>query len=110
MLIPTKSFFFFFFSNRRIQKTVEVSLSNPHDHDSSVILVDSDKRDNCEISTPLPGDTASPKVFKGVKVLNAVIPKLSAATDPFFIDMESPTRQKPVVKSGIQNLRERQVI
>lgn len=89
---------------------MEVSLSNPHDHDSSVILVDSDKRDNYEISTPLPGDTASPKVFKGVKVLNTVIPKLSAATDPFFIDMESPTRQKPVVKSGIQNLRERQVI
>ncbi|XP_029207687.2 claspin-like [Acropora millepora] len=94
---------------RIIQKTVE--LSDPHDHDSSEILVDRDKKDNnnCEIScsTPLHGDTASPNVFNGVKVLKAVTPKLSAATDPFFIDMESPTKQKPVVKSGIQNLRER---
>ena len=105
MLIPTKSFFL----NRIIQKTVE--LSDPHDHDSSEILVDRDKKDNnnCEIncSTPLHGDTASPNIFNGVKVLKAVTPKLSAATDPFFIDMESPTKQKPVVKSGIQNLRER---
>ena len=97
------------FLNRIIQKIVE--LSDPHDYDSSEILEDRDKKDNnnCEIncSTPLHGDTASPNIFNGVKVLKAVTPKLSAATDPFFIDMESPTKQKPVVKSGIQNLRER---
>ena len=60
-----------------------------------------------DITSPLPGDTASPtEVTGGIKRIKAVTPKLSAATDPFFLDIEVPAISKPI-NNGVQSLRDR---
>lgn len=60
-----------------------------------------------DITSPLPGDTASPTEVTGdIKRIKAVTPKLSAATDPFFLDIKVPATSKPI-NSGIQGLRDR---
>lgn len=59
-----------------------------------------------EMSSPTAGDTASPTgAVHGMSRFKAVTPKLSAATDPFFLDY-TPSLSKPV-NSGVQGLRER---
>ena len=58
----------------------------------------------------MPGDTASDTwAVNGVKgVVKAATPKLSAAADPFFLDMDdnTPSSSKPANK-GVQSLMER---
>lgn len=54
-------------------------------------------------------DTASPTaVVDAVKMMSkAATPKLSAATDPFFLDLNvTPAVAKPI-SSGVQSLKER---
>jgi len=88
--------------NRSITKTVdEVVLSEIPPDDKGTPA--NSKPGNEELTSPIPGDTASPT---GV-VNGAVMPKLSAATDPFFLDMDNtPSTSKPV-HSGVESLRER---
>ena len=76
--------------------------------DDKVTPLNTSNSEDQELTSPLPGDTASPTgIVTGVKGVKAATPKLSAATDPFFLDMDvSPSISKPV-KSGVQNLRER---
>lgn len=61
-----------------------------------------------EMTSPTAGDTASPTgAVHGMNRFKAVTPKLSAAADPFFLDMDyTPSLSKPV-NSGVQGLRER---
>ena len=62
-----------------------------------------------ELASPLIADTASPTaVVDTVKVISkAATPKLSAATDPFFLDMDvTPAVAKPISR-GVQSLKER---
>lgn len=62
-----------------------------------------------ELASPLIADTASPTaVVDAVKMMSkAATPKLSAATDPFFLDLNvTPAVAKPI-SSGVQSLKER---
>ena len=68
-----------------------------------------DKPDDHKLTSPVPGDTASPTgAVNGVKrAVKAATPKLSAAADPFFLDMDdTPSSSKPANK-GVQSLMER---
>lgn len=61
-----------------------------------------------EMSSPTAGDTASPTgAVHGMNRFKAVTPKLSAATDPFFLDMDYIASLSKPVNSGVQGLRER---
>ena len=76
-------------------------------HDDEATPGNDSKPDDHDIISPLPGDTASPTgVVKGVKTFQAATPKLSAATDPFFLDGDISATSKPV-NSGVQSLRDR---
>ena len=62
-----------------------------------------------ELASPLIADAASPTAaVDAVKVISkAATPKLSAATDPFFLDLDvTPPVAKPI-SSGVQSLKER---
>ncbi|XP_068730947.1 claspin-like [Montipora capricornis] len=91
-------------AGRITKKTPEVWPSDPH---SDKMKQDGDEKvDNCDISSPLVGDIASPQGINGEKSFKAVTPKLSAATDPFFLHiLDNPSTAKP--KSGIQSLKDR---
>lgn len=71
--------------------------------------VSNNKPDDHKLTSPVPGDTASPTwAVNGVKgIIKAATPKLSTAADPFFLDMDgTPSSSKPVNK-GVQSLMER---
>ena len=68
-----------------------------------------DKPDDHKLTSPVPGDTASPTgAVNGIKgAIKAATPKLSAAADPFFLGMDdTPPSSKPANK-GVQSLMER---
>ena len=82
------------------------SASLPEDH---TLPGNNNMPEDQELASPLVGDTASPTgSATGVKVtFKAATPKLSAATDPFFLDTDvTPSVTKPV-GNGVQSLRER---
>ncbi|XP_078349203.1 uncharacterized protein LOC144634183 isoform X2 [Oculina patagonica] len=86
---------------------VETSASPP---ESQILPPSDDAPDDLKLTSPVPGDTASPTgVVNGVKeTIKAATPKLSAATDPFFLDMDAtPTLSKPANNKGVQSLMER---
>ncbi|RMX43989.1 hypothetical protein pdam_00017576 [Pocillopora damicornis] len=62
-----------------------------------------------ELASPLIADTASPTAaVDAVKVMSkAATPKLSAATDPFFLDLDVTTPVAKPISSGVQSLKER---
>jgi len=71
--------------------------------------VSDDKPDDHKLTSPVAGDTASPTgAVNGVKgAIKAATPKLGAAADPFFLDMDdTPSSSKPANK-GVQSLMER---
>ena len=76
-------------------------------HDDKATPGNDSKPDDHDITSPLPGDTASPTgVVKGVKGFQAATPKLSVATDPFFLDVDISATSRPI-NSGVQSLRDR---
>ena len=62
-----------------------------------------------ELASPLIADTASPTAaVDAVKMMSkAATPKLSAATDPFFLDLDVTTPVAKPISSGVQSLKER---
>lgn len=84
-------------------------MSGSTPQNQNISPVSNDKVDDYKLTSPVPGDTASPTAaVNGVKgATKAATPKLSVATDPFFLDMDStPSSSKPVNK-GVQGLMER---
>ncbi|XP_022798593.1 claspin-like isoform X2 [Stylophora pistillata] len=84
-----------------------VSSGGPLENQTS--LIGNGKPDDQEHASPLIADTASPTAAAGaVKVMSkAATPKLSAATDPFFLDLDAdPPMAKPL-SSGVQSLKDR---
>jgi len=71
--------------------------------------VSDDKPDDQELTSPVPGDTASPTgAVNGVKwAIKAATPKLSAAADPFFLDMDDTPSSSKHANKGVQSLMER---
>jgi len=94
-----------FLSHTRRPQVVE-STDNAPENTSPV---SEDRVADHKLTSPVPGDTASPAgAVNGVKgAVKAATPKLSAAADPFFLDMDdTPSSSKPASK-GVQSLMER---
>ena len=99
----------FYFQTSRITKTAEKVVPSDIPHDDESTPGNISKPDEHDSTSPLPGDTASPTgVVKDVQGFKAATPKLSAATDPFFLDVDmSATSLSKPVNSGVQSLRDR---
>ena len=100
-----------FFSNRNITNTVEEVVITKITPDDNVAPVNNSQVEAPKVTSPISGDTASlTEAVNGVKRVKAIMPKLSAATDPFFLDMDSTLSSLQPVTSGVQSLRERYII
>ena len=98
------------FSNRNITKTVDKVVITEIPLDENVAPVNNSQVEVPKVTSPTSGDTTSPRgAVNGVKSVKAATPKLSAATDPFFLDMDSTLSSSKPVNSGVQSLRERYI-
>ena len=86
----------------------QVAESGSAHENENISPVSDNKPDDHKLTSPVPGDTASSTgAVNGIKgTIKAAMPKLSAATDPFFLDDDTLSSSKPVNK-GVQGLMER---